>query len=214
MAGLMDTLRDQRRQQATDEIARAALALFATNGYENTSVDEIAVAAGCSPRTFYRYFGTKEDVMFHDTGTMPEVIRRMLREHVEHNPDAWSAVEDTLVTLIGRFDDADGDFATARLMLWLNEPALLARFIHFMTEAETVIAEFLRAHRGIAAKRDDVAPVAAAAAVAAYRVTLQTRQTGSGDKLAPHLRASLAYVREGIGAALAAPARPARGRRN
>jgi AcrR family transcriptional regulator len=212
MAGLMDTLRDQRRQQATEEIARAALELFTTNGYENTSVDEIAAAAGCSPRTFYRYFGTKEDVMFHDTAALSEVIRRMLREHLERNPDVWGAVEDTLVALISRFGDAGGDFATARLTLWLNEPGLLARFIHYMIEAEDLITECLRAHRGTTGKRDDVAPVAAAAAVAAYRVTLQTHRTGSGERLAGHLRASLAYVRDGIGQALTAPARSGRRR--
>jgi AcrR family transcriptional regulator len=52
MALLMETLRDQRRRQATEEIARAALELFSINGYEKTSVEEIAAAAGCSPRTF------------------------------------------------------------------------------------------------------------------------------------------------------------------
>ena len=214
MTGLMDTLRDQRRRQATEEIARAALELFTAQGYDKTSVDEIAAAAGCSPRTFYRYFGTKEDVMFHDTAAMSEVIRRLLAEHLAEGLDPWSAVEQTLVTLISRFGDAGGDFATARLTLWLNEPMLLARFMHYMTEAEDVITEWLRAQRGTSAKRDDVAPVAAAAAVAAYRITLQTRRTGNGAQLAGQLRASLAFVRDGIGPALAAPARTVRAPRN
>jgi len=214
MAGLMETLRDQRRRQATDEIARAALELFTINGYEQTSVDEIAAAAGCSPRTFYRYFGSKEDVMFHDIAAMSGVIRQMLSERLDRNPDAWEALEDTLVTLIGRFGAAGEDFATARLQLWLNEPGLWARFIHYMTEAEDVITERLRVHRGTTSKRDDLALVASAAAVAAYRVTLQTRQAGSGEQLAARLRASLAHVRDGIGGALAAPAPPARGRRS
>ena len=212
MTGLMDTLRDQRRLQATDEIARAALELFTTNGYEKTSVDEIAAAAGCSPRTFYRYFGTKEDVMFHDTAAMSEVIRRMLTERLETSPDAWAALEDTLVTLIGRFGDAGQEFRTTRLHLWLNEPGLFARFMHYMTEAEDVITECLRANRGTTGKRDDLAPLASAAAVAAYRVVLQTRRAGSGDQLATHLKASLACLRDGVGDALNAPARPARKR--
>lgn len=213
MAGLMDTLRDQRRQQATDEIARAALHLFTNNGYEKTSVDEIATAAGCSPRTFYRYFGSKEDVMFHDIPVMSEALRTMLSMHLDRGAEPWIAIEETLTTLIGRFGQTDEDFATARMNLWLNEPGLLARFTHYMTEAENVVAECLHAHRRGGAKRDDVALVVAAMAIAAYRVTLQTQRAGSGRKLATHLKANLAHVRAGAGAALSTPSPPTRTRR-
>jgi AcrR family transcriptional regulator len=49
---------ERRKQGAIDEIARTALELFARDGFEATSVEAIAAAAGCSPRTFYRYFGS------------------------------------------------------------------------------------------------------------------------------------------------------------
>src|SRR5882762_4707966 len=142
---LAPTLMERRRQSALEEIVDVALELFVRNGFEATTVETIAAAAGCSPRTFYRYFGSKEDVMFHDIPVMSEALRAMLSEQLEQGADSWTAVEETLVTLISRFGKAGEDFATARMHLWLNEPVLLARYMHYMTEAEIVVAQCLQA---------------------------------------------------------------------
>ena len=56
--------RERNRQRTHDALHSAAMRLFAERGYEATSVDDIAAAAGVSVRTFFRYFGTKEDVLF------------------------------------------------------------------------------------------------------------------------------------------------------
>lgn len=56
-------------EESTDfrlTVATAALDLFSVKGYDSTTVDDIAVAAGISRRTFFRQFRAKEDVVFAD----------------------------------------------------------------------------------------------------------------------------------------------------
>ena len=58
---------ERTREALTD----AALALFARDGFDTTTADRVAEQAGVSPRTFFRYFPTKESVVFHrDYGFM------------------------------------------------------------------------------------------------------------------------------------------------
>ncbi|KNE81841.1 MULTISPECIES: TetR family transcriptional regulator [Streptomyces] len=61
-------LRERKKRRTRDALIRSALELFTTRGYEETTVDDIAEAAGVSQRTFFRYFPGKEAVAFsvHD----------------------------------------------------------------------------------------------------------------------------------------------------
>jgi AcrR family transcriptional regulator len=56
--------RDQHAARTRDALFEAAMDLFSAHGYDETTTDEIAEAAGVSPRTFFRYFPTKESVLF------------------------------------------------------------------------------------------------------------------------------------------------------
>ncbi len=59
-------LRERKKQRTRWAIQEHALRLFAENGYEATTVDQIAAAAEISPSTFFRYFPTKEDLVVQD----------------------------------------------------------------------------------------------------------------------------------------------------
>lgn len=56
-------LRERKRRQTRERIAHAAQTLFLTNGFDATTIDEIATAADVSKRTFFDYFPSKEDVI-------------------------------------------------------------------------------------------------------------------------------------------------------
>ncbi|GFG84067.1 TetR family transcriptional regulator [Mycolicibacter algericus] len=56
--------RDEHADRTRNALLEAALNLFSANGYDDTTTDQIAECAGVSPRTFFRYFPTKESVLF------------------------------------------------------------------------------------------------------------------------------------------------------
>jgi AcrR family transcriptional regulator len=191
---------EQRKQGAIDAIARTALDLFLRDGYDATSVDAIAAAAGCSPRTFYRYFGTKEDVMFHDLPIALEELGQGLDAQLADGLSPWTAVLRTFEAMISRWDATDQGLLPERMNLWLNEPALRARYMQFISEAEDVVAVALHRHRGTTAQQDNLPNLVAVAAIGAYRVTLVTHQPPrQGRNLQMHLREALETLSRGLG---------------
>ncbi|MBV2152247.1 TetR family transcriptional regulator [Kitasatospora sp. SUK 42] len=60
------SLRERKKLKTRQTVRREAYRLFAEQGYENTTVEQIAAAAEVSPSTFFRYFATKEDLVLTD----------------------------------------------------------------------------------------------------------------------------------------------------
>ncbi|MFG1928848.1 TetR/AcrR family transcriptional regulator [Cryptosporangium sp. NPDC048952] len=75
------TLREQNRLATIERVIVTALDLFDERGYAQVTIEEIAAAAGVSPSTFYRYFGTKEGLFATDTYAVAGVD--LLEEEVD-----------------------------------------------------------------------------------------------------------------------------------
>jgi AcrR family transcriptional regulator len=196
-----ETLVERRKQAAIDEIARAALDLVAQSGFEATSVEAIAAAVGCSPRTIYRYFGTKEDVLFHDVPAAIEQLGRDLEHHLAEGLGPWAAVCESVVDFIAGFDvdDEHRVFPIQRMNLWLSEPALRARYMQLVAETEQVITDVLCHHRGSKPEQDELPLLIAIAATGATRITFITHtQSRKRQKLSKHLRRALATLGRGL----------------
>jgi len=193
---LATTLNDQRKSVAMDAIAHAAVGEFAKRGFAATTVEDIAAAAGCSARTFYRYFSTKEDVMFHDLPVMLDRLRTALDAHLEAGLGCWAAVTETLVGFISRFDTpAD---ATDRMRLWVSEPGLRTTYIQYVTQAEGVIADSVES-RCPEAMSPDVPLLMGVVAVGAYRVTLFANDLSTREPLGERLRSALSAAATELG---------------
>jgi AcrR family transcriptional regulator len=191
-------LMDRRRQDARAEIVAIALDLFMRDGFDATTVEAIAAAAGCATRTFYRYFGSKEDVMFHDLPGVIAGLGQVLETRLAAGVAQWSAVSESLIDFIGRFDTSDARTATQRMELWLREPALKARYLQYVAQAEDVVVDALCRYRGTSADQDDVAKLMAVAAVGSYRVIVSTHRARTQRKLGEHLREALTTMGAGL----------------
>jgi AcrR family transcriptional regulator len=73
-------LRERKKQRTREPIARAAHELFATRGYQTTTLAEIAEAADVSTRTIFAYFPSKEDILFSNFALMRESLMQALAE--------------------------------------------------------------------------------------------------------------------------------------
>jgi AcrR family transcriptional regulator len=197
---LTTTLRERRRQAAVDEIASVAHELLARDGYDNVSVEEIAAAAGCSPRTFYRYFGSKEDVLFYDIPPMLTQLIEGLDERLAEGEGPWTAVTEAMASLIETFGAENERIATDRMNMWLREPALRSRYMQYIASAEEAVTNSLQAAAKKRSRDAALAPLRAVSAIGAYRVTLMIHHSKSdGPQLAKHLRDACASLGEGLG---------------
>lgn len=90
-------VRERKKLAARTALTEAALELFKANGFDATTVNDIAHLANMSPRTFFRYFETKEDVVFQDAPQQLEALRQLLRSRPANETNT-SAIRAALIS--------------------------------------------------------------------------------------------------------------------
>lgn len=121
-------------------VVAAALELFATQGFDQTSVEQIARAAGVSRSTFFRQFGGKEDVVFADHEVLLERLRTFL---AEKHDDPWGAVCAASESVFSHFAD-DPELARRRYRIVREVPVLREREIITVFRYERLFDDYLR----------------------------------------------------------------------
>jgi AcrR family transcriptional regulator len=147
------TLSERRKEQLRHEVAVEAVRLFATKGLAGTSVEDIATAAGISPRTFWRYFPSKESCVQPLLATGIDSLSRWLRAWSPQVPLA-SAVDH--VSAVSGADSEHLDLTLTVLRLAETEPGIRAVWLQEHHRTWPVIADVLAHHSGLPADRLEV----------------------------------------------------------
>ncbi len=136
-------------------IEAAAFGLFADRGFDDTTVDEIAEAAGIGRRTLFRYFPSKYDIPWGQFDAHLVRFRATLDAMPEDLP-LWRAVQRGVVAF-NTLDARDEPQHRERMRLILGTPGLQAHSVLMYGRWRRVIMEFVAVRRGVAP--DDPLPV-------------------------------------------------------
>jgi TetR/AcrR family transcriptional regulator, regulator of mycofactocin system len=179
----------RRRVTSRDELERVAFELFAGQGFDRTTVDDIASAAGIGRRTFFRYFPSKNDVPWGNFEAELDRMRVRLKACPTQTP-LMDAIRAAIVDF-NRIAAEQVPLHRRRMELILRTPALQAHSTLRYAAWREVIAEF--AGERLGQPPDALAPrtiayVALGAAVAAYEQWLETADAELGALLDRSMR--------------------------
>jgi AcrR family transcriptional regulator len=193
-------LRERKRQQTRQELISSAMRLFEERGYEQTTVAEIASAAGVSTKTFFNYFASKDEVLFPHLSRRIDAAVALIEQR---GPDDQLA--DVLVAAMQQMvadaltAEVDGGLAAVRLPMIMSVPAVQAATLHRYFLAETQLARVL--HRAYSDTLDAAAAAAVigsvmGAAIAAALVCLQ--EGGTAEQLRAAVEHAIGIAMHGV----------------
>lgn len=187
-------LRERKKAKTRAAIQQHALRLFQKQGYDATTVEEIAAAAEVSPSTFFRYFPTKEDVALYDD-LDPLLLAAFAAQPAELSP--IQAMRGALRVVLTNLPAEEMAQQWERGRLILTVPELRMRMLDQLAQAVNLTAEMIAKRTG--RRADDLAVLTYAGAM--LGALLSGMLTGMND---PHtdllalMDASLAYLEAGL----------------
>ncbi|MFF1834301.1 TetR/AcrR family transcriptional regulator [Streptomyces sp. NPDC058231] len=170
-------LRERKKRRTRDALLHAALDLFATQGYEETTVDEIVDAVEVSQRTFFRHFAGKEETAF----AVQEMVESRFLSELRRRPAAeppFEAMRSAVLCAWNSIGEAIEEIITVELHMRTYQmiestPSLLAAHLRRSIDLENEIAEVIARREGLDVRTDPRPRVAVAAFCGVMRVTGQ-----------------------------------------
>ena len=183
--------RDSSRQRRRARIEDTALELFGTRGFDRVTVTEVCAEAGVAPATFYRHFGSKEQVVFAYEDDFRAALTRALEAGAQVPEQARLAV---VVHDFAAFLDSQQDVLALRDRIVVGNPRLLQRTLLLQRELEGILATGLARLRGEPAP-DATALLEAGVGFLVLRLAVRSWRTGTGRSLLAGTQQTLADLK-------------------
>lgn len=162
-------LRERKKQATRQALRRAALTLAVERGPEHVTVEEIAAAADVSPRTFFNYFASKDDVLVGEQADRFADLRALLLSRPADEPPVVALGEAVAEYISGM--ELDREIWTLRRRLVERHPGMLPRVLGANATAERSLAGLIAERTGLPA--DHAYPgLVAAVAIGAVRAAM------------------------------------------
>lgn len=186
-------LRERKKQRTRDAIQREAMRLFREQGYDATTIEQIAAAVEISPSTFFNYFPTKEDVVFHDE-TDPTVARVFL----SRPPDEplGVALRRTMAE-VSALTVANREMHRERAQLMEQVPALRARLGLDMERSQRFLRDLIAERTGRDPDDFELRVIVGVLAGAVFEAAFEWLRRGAGDDLEQLFNQALDVVEAG-----------------
>jgi AcrR family transcriptional regulator len=191
-------LRERKKRRTRDALLRAALELFTTRGFEETTVDEIAAAVDVSQRTFFRYFAGKEDVVFFAQSLAEARFVDVLHGRPPHEAplealrqtvlEGWDGIGEAIEEII----PVELHLRAYRLIE--STPTLFATHLRRSAEMEEKIARIIARREGLDVDADPRPRVAVAAFGGVIRVTERLWCAGGDTSVAAIRELTASYL--------------------
>ena len=191
----MDGLRELKKRRTRAAIQEHALRLFEAQGYDATTVEQIAAAAEVSPATFFRYFKTKEDVVIEDDYD-PLLAAALEKAPADLPP--LRAIRYALREAFTQITPEEMEQVLSRTKLIMSVPALRARSLENLLATIDAVAPPLAARLG-RPESDRTVRVLVGAAVGAWlTVILEWLASDGATDLPTLMDSALAALDDGL----------------
>ncbi|WP_344684307.1 TetR/AcrR family transcriptional regulator [Saccharopolyspora taberi] len=189
-------LRERKKQQTREALSLAAIRLTVERGLDNVRVEEIAEAAGVSPRTFNNYFASKAEAISARHLDRMRHANEQLRTRSADEP-LWEAISQVLIAQYAGGDPSPEWLSGVRVLT--AEPALQGEFMRADAVAEAEFAEVIAERTGTDVTTDMYPSLVSASVGAVVRVVLQRWMSADPPgPLEPLLRDGLAQLAAGL----------------
>jgi AcrR family transcriptional regulator len=143
-------LRERNRARTYADITEAALDLFTRQGFDATTVDQVAAAAGISPATFFRYFASKEDVLFTDEATSAAELVTAVAARSDRDHSSVRALAEPVVAFAESIPGPTSPNGRRLTELVMTTPSLASRSLRIRLHWDRDVAAQLASEAGLA----------------------------------------------------------------